>query len=209
MSNPSRRYTRGGSATADRLAARASNPRGPNGAAGLRRQSVGEGEVFSGELASRALQALGARAMTVDRAIIVNDRFDPSRPEDRALFEHERHHLEHSGGVGENSGRDHEEVAARAVERMVLHHMKGGTESHDVGHATAGKGDGHAGGYTPSGGGEVDKDHEAAVRGYLALRARGMPHAAIVEMIAREVMTGMNAQREQGSNRFADKKGLL
>ena len=43
----------------------------------LQRQSLpGGGTVFRGEIATRALSALGARAMTLDRSIIVGDDFE-------------------------------------------------------------------------------------------------------------------------------------
>ena len=41
-----------------------------------RRSMPGGGEVWEGPLASKALKALGARAMTVDSSIIVGDDFD-------------------------------------------------------------------------------------------------------------------------------------
>ena len=84
----------------------------------------GGGSVYRGEVASRALKAVGARAMTVDRSIIVSEDFDPARPEDQALYAHEQYHVEHSGGEGGHSVRDAEEVAARATEAMVFHRAK-------------------------------------------------------------------------------------
>lgn len=214
-SDPSRRLTRGGSRTADRIAGRAHGPAGMGsggntpGEGRLVRKGTDGADVFGGDLAQRALKALGARAMTVDRNIIVGESFDASKPEDRALLEHEKVHLAQSGGVGENAGRDHEEVMARAVERMVLHQASGGMESHEVQHSMPGAGAGHAGGVAQSGGNQLDKNDNAAVRGYLALRARGMPHEAIVELLARELMAGMASQREQAAMRFSDKKGFL
>ncbi|MFN7146937.1 MAG: DUF4157 domain-containing protein, partial [Myxococcota bacterium] len=127
------RSERGGSPTADRLAARAERN-------GLKRSAMpGGGEVFTGEVASRALKSLGARAMTVDKSIIVSEDFDPSKPEDQALFAHEQFHVDHSGGAGTHEHRDAEEVAARAVERMVLHRARaGGMESHEATQAVPG-----------------------------------------------------------------------
>lgn len=92
-----------------------------SGRSDLRSQSVGNGEVFRGSLADKALQAVNARAMTVEGEIIVNGNFDPSKPEDQALFAHEKFHQEQSGGVAGHSGRDAEEIAARAIESMVFH----------------------------------------------------------------------------------------
>ena len=186
------RTRRGGSSTADRLTSRL------GGAGSLQRRHVPGGEVYSGDLGTRALGALGARAMTVDRSIIVSENFDPSNPEDQALLAHERHHLEHSGGQGENSGRDAEEIAARAIERMVMHSMAGGMESHDAGHAGA----------AAAGGAGLDKEQDAAARGYQALRGRGLSHEEVLRFLAREVMTAITAQREQGEMRMTDKKGF-
>lgn len=205
----SSRLTRGGSATADRLSARAGNGRGrPDG--GLRSVAGAGSDVLSGELATRALQALGARAMTVDRTILVPDGFDASRPEDKALLEHEKVHLEMSGGLGENSGRDHEEVAARAKERsMILHMGGGGMESHDAAHTGGASAGGTPGGVAHSSGGSaVDKTENESVRGYLALKKRGLSHEDIVALLAKEVISGMHDQREQSAHRMADKKGF-
>ena len=120
----------------------------------LSRQSMNDGgEVFRGELATRALKAIGARAMTVDRTIIVNDDFDPSTPEDQALYAHEQYHVEqgdgHGGGGGENF-RDAEEIAARAAESMALHRaIAGGVET---GYSESA---GHKGGDHREGGGDA------------------------------------------------------
>lgn len=205
-SDPTRRLNRGGSSTADKLARRAV---GRGRSDDLQRTGVPGGEVFSGDLASRALKALGARAMTVDRSIIVGDDFNAARPEDKALLAHEQFHLDHSAGVGENAGRDHEEVMARAVERMVLHQAFGGTESHEAAHASPGSAGGVAGGVAGAGGSAQDQTDNPAVRGYLALRARGLTHQAIVDLLVREIHTGMGAQREQAAARMSDKKGFL
>jgi hypothetical protein len=104
-----------GEKTATRLVARA--------ARGLQRKDIGggEGEVFSGPLASRALKAMGARAMTLDETVIVDEGFSTDSSEDQALYAHELVHAEGSGGAGAVGSRDSEEVTARAVESMVLH----------------------------------------------------------------------------------------
>lgn len=187
-----------------RIASRAESP--------LKRKSVaGGGEVFTGPLASRALKTLGARAMTVDRSIIVQEGFNEARPEDQALFAHEQHHVQNSGGNDEHGVRDGEEVAARAIERMVLHrHSAGGIESHEAGHATGSGGFGgsvnktRATGERGSGEGEPN-----AARGYQRLKAQGLNHIDIVEKIAREVIRGMDESRDSRNERFADKKGFL
>ena len=191
-------------ATVDRLASRASKP-------GLSRRSMpGGGEVYTGDLASHTLEALGARAMTVDKSIIVSDDFDPSKPEDQALFAHEQYHLEHSGGEGHNDGHDAEEVAARQVERMVLHRSHaGGAEMHEASHTSAPAGaptGSHGAGHERPGYTEGAGD---ASRGYAAMLAQGMSHTEIVHRIAREAIQGLDAGHEQRNERFGDKKGFL
>ena len=72
-----------GTGTANRLAQRLDRSQ-------LQRVTVpGGGEAFTGPVASRALDALGARAMTLDRSVIVSEDFDPSKAEDKALLAHE------------------------------------------------------------------------------------------------------------------------
>ena len=197
------RAARGASRTADRLASRAS--RGE-----LQRSAMpGGGEVFGGELASRALKTLGARAMTVDKNIIVADDFDPGRAEDQALFAHEQFHVEHSGGQGSHDSRDGEEVAARAVERMVLHRTRsGGAESHEASHAVP-----STGATSSSGGGSQKREGQEtesnASRGYDALIAAGYSRQAILDKFAHEVMQTLDSARDSSLERFADKKGFL
>jgi hypothetical protein len=175
-----------------------------------RKQMAGGGEVFTGELASRSLKAVNARAMTVDRSIIVAEDFDPNNPEDQALYAHEQYHLEHSGGEGHNSGNDHEEQEARAVERMVLHRSRtGGMEMHEASHTSA-----PAGAPTGSPGAGHERDGSAesagdASRGYDALLASGLSHSAIVERLAREAVQGLDSGRDQRSMRWGDKKAFL
>ena len=190
--------------TINRLASRAEKQ-------GLqRKQMAGGGEVFTGELASRSLKAMNARAMTVDRSIIVSDDFDPNNPEDQALYAHEQHHLQNSGGVGNNSGHDHEETEARAVERMVLHRARaGGAEMHEASHTSApgGAPTGSAGA-----GHERDKGTESegdASAGYAAMLAAGMSHNAIVERLAREAVQGLDNSQDQRAMRWGDKKAVL
>lgn len=196
------RMGRGGSPTADRLASRAQK-------GALSRQSMpGGGEVFTGELASRALKSLGARAMTVDRSIVVSDEFDPNRPEDQALFAHEQYHVDHSGGEGTHHGRDAEEIAARSVERMVLHRARaGGAESHEAAHAVPG-GEVEGRSTAQEKGGSAEKG-DAAQRGYAAMRAQGLSHVDVVHKLAGEVVASMDAQRDLRLERHGDKKGFL
>lgn len=196
------RMERGGSPTADRLASRSVDRKS------LKRKAMpGGGEVFSGDVASRALKSLGARAMTVDRSIIVSEDFDPSKAEDQALFAHEQYHVDHSGGEGTHHGRDAEEVAARTVERMVLHRAMagGGAESHEASHAAANAAD-------PTSSQDKSKKNEtddAAQRGYDALAAQGLSHGEIVQKLAWEAISAIDVQREQRQGRFGDKKGFF
>ena len=196
------RLSRSASPTADRLASRAS--RGE-----LQRSAMpGGGEVFGGDLASRALKTLGARAMTVDKSIIVADDFNPGRAEDQALFAHEQFHVEHSGGEGSHDGRDGEEIAARSVERMVLHRSKsGGTESHEASHAVPSTGATAAAG--GGGGRENQETDSSAQRGYDAMIAQGLSHDMILDQLAHEVMQAMDQSRDSAHDRFADKKAFL
>ena len=92
----------------------------------IRTRRIGHQEVITGDLADEALGALGARAMTVDNEIVVNNQFDPGQAEDQALLAHEMLHQEFSGGVAGASMRDAEEIAARSVESMVFHRAKNG-----------------------------------------------------------------------------------
>jgi hypothetical protein len=190
--------------TIERLASRAAKP-------GLqRKQMAGGGEVFTGELASRSLKAVNARAMTVDRSIIVADDFDPGNAEDQALFAHEQYHLDHSGGEGQNSGNDHEEHEARAVERMVLHRSRtGGPEMHEAAHTSA---PGGAPAGSSGAGHEREGNAESAgdpSRGYAAMVAAGMSHNAIIERLAREAVQGLDGGRDQRAMRGGDKKAFL
>lgn len=109
-----------GNSTVERLARRADM--------GLQKKDAPDGgEVYSGELARKALRAVGARAMTLDHNIIVDDGFDFDKAEDAALYAHEQVHMEGSGGADMHvSAKDSEETAARAVESMVLHRARSG-----------------------------------------------------------------------------------
>ena len=98
-----------------------------------RRRMPDGGEVVTGPTAQRALRALGARAFTMDHTIFVDERFDISSPEDAALYAHERHHQMESGGHNDgHSGHDAEEVAARAIESMVLHRSRAGDDLQSI-----------------------------------------------------------------------------
>lgn len=167
------------------------------------------GEVFSGRLASRALRAVGARAMTVSRSIIVDTTFDTSKVEDRALYAHEKVHLEHSGGEAGHQVRDAEEIAARAAEAMVFHRSAKSGGGHTVGgspsHASASS--------APQADSEsVDDGHAKGQRdpspedGYRALVAQGYSHQDIVDLLARKVSAAMQESGQAGRDRHANQK---
>jgi hypothetical protein len=160
-----------------------------------RRQMVDGGEIVSGSLANEALDAVGARAMTVDRTIFVRDDFDADNPEDQALYAHERHHQLQSGGDhAHGGGEDAEEAAAKAIERMVLHRRAGGEDFGSImGDVRAGRTSPadapHESGAAENSGGDDDNNPMGA---YHALRAKGMTHDAIVRMLARHVLHEMH-----------------
>lgn len=185
----------------DRLAARAD---GGN----LRRKSVGDGEVFTGGLATRALKALGARAMTVDNAIVMPESFDASKPEDKALFAHEDYHLKHSGGEGANDSRDGEEIAARAAERMVLHTSSGGVESHEAAHTKDNTGAPSSDTAGKQGGSKAASGPNAG-RGAGVLAKRGLNRDQILRMLTDQVSRGLDEARQHAEERGGGKKGLL
>ena len=187
-----------GSSTVDRLAGRLDRSK-------LQRRAMGDGgEVFTGQVASRALKALGARAMTVDNSIIVSESFDPNKAEDAAVYAHEQFHLEGSGGVGDNDGHDQEEAGARQVERMVLHRMSGGVESHEAEH-TANPGGAQGGGAAK---GNTSANGSTALGAYAAMRESGMNHGEIVEQLAQQVLQSMQTQRDHHGERSVGKKGF-
>jgi hypothetical protein len=187
----------------------------------LRHQTMSSGQgVFRGELATRALEAVGARAMTLDRSVLVGDSFDPSRAEDQALYAHERYHAEHGDGDGGGAGnnfRDAEEIAARAVERLSLHNATAG--GHEIG------GSSHAGGS----GAQSDR-HQAVTEqaekamapsetaettapepstGYKALRSQGLSHEQVVQQLAQEVLRSIQEDFDASGNRGGHLKGTF
>lgn len=173
-----------GAGIGDRLMARST---------GLHRRTMDDGgEVFSGPVARRALRSVGARAMTMDKTIIVDDDFDPTDPEDQALYAHERFHQMESGGMDHPSDmHDAEEVGARAIERMVLHRAEKGESlssimrdsvSRDA--VTDAPSEAAA---THTGGAAGEKDKSEAQKAYQALRKK-MSHKSIVDMLAHEVV---------------------
>lgn len=169
---------------------------------GLMRRTMSDGgEVYSGPLARRALRALGARAMTMDHTILVDDDFDESNPEDQALYAHERFHQMESGGADHsNDLHDAEEMGAQAVERMVLHRAHAGEDfgaiMRDVksggGAATA---DDSPRPEAPTMDGQND-NLSPEQKAYMAMRKQGKSHFAIVNELARRVVQAMEAQEK-------------
>ncbi|MGB0637954.1 MAG: eCIS core domain-containing protein [Myxococcota bacterium] len=179
------------------------------------------GEVYRGEIASRALESLGARAFTVDRTIIVGDDFDPYLAEDRALYAHEQYHVEQGDGGGGGGGenfRDAEEVAARAVESMVLSRMAAG--GYEAGYSKGAGGragdiqsgqDGAGVGARPENAATKKEDADTdpdAERGYETLIAQGYTHTEIVDEMTRRVLTTMDEQHEITHVRSGRNKGF-
>jgi hypothetical protein len=163
------------------------------------RRAPGGGEVMSGPTASKALKTLGARAMTMDNTIFVDEGFDASRPADLALLAHEQHHQAESGGTDTDHGEyDAEEMAARARERMVLHRAGKGEDADAI------LSDARSGG--PSTHDEVDRliagednafddaGRPDPIEAYRRLRKQGMPHAQVVKELADYVVQALGRQ---------------
>jgi len=162
----------------------------------LKRVNVpGGGEAFQGPTATRALKALGARAMTLDQSIVVGEDFDPSRPEDAALFAHEQLHVDRGGTAATHAVHDAEEVAARAAEEMVLHRMASGESAQQVQRTKEAPVAQSAPPAAPSG------------RAVGSLKAQGFNHNDIVENLARQVVDRLAQDEEQTHHRGANTPG--
>jgi len=196
-----------GERTAQRLAMRSE---------GLQRKDTPDGgEVYTGALARAALRAMGARAMTLDHSIIVDESFDVSNAEDQALYAHERHHQLNSGGFGAEGERDHEEVAARAIERMVLHRSAKGETFNSVmrsvedGADAEGEGGEEQGASASSVSTDTDVEaHDALQTAYQMLLASGKTHQAVVQELARMVVQELRNKNEQGQWRTAASRSI-
>ena len=184
-----------------------------DGRRGLKNKRVGHQEVYSGELADEALGALGARAMTVDNEIIVNNNFNANQAEDQALLAHEMLHQEFSGGVAGSSMRDAEEIAARSVESMVFHRAKNGDSNPIPRKASELLRD-----EKDSGGGsesaatneaETKNEHPKAEKGYQVLKERGFTHEMIVQHLMFRVMDEMERKNAENYDRSGHVKGFL
>ena len=176
-----RKRTSIGEKTADKLAGRAE----------LRAENMPHGEVFRGGLADRALNAVGAGAMTIDGEIVVNNQFSSNRPEDQALYAHEMYHQEHSGGEAGDVIRDAEEISARAVESMVFHRAKNNVPDAVPKSATellrSAKPTNNSTSDTEADSSPVD-DLPSSAAGYQALVEKGFSREEIVHMLALKIV---------------------
>ncbi len=156
------------------------------------------GEVYSGGLATRALRAIGARAMTMDNTMFVADDFDAADPQDQAIYAHEQVHMEGSGGSDTHVERDAEEVAARAIERMVLHRASAGEDFGSIMRDITSQGIQRAADASPEPPGEEDGGNTAeAAAAYQALLDQGKSHAQIVRDLSRFVINSLAEQEEK------------
>lgn len=164
-----------------------------------RRTMVDGGKVFSGPTATRALRALGARAMTLDKDIFVAEDFDESRPEDQALYAHERHHQMEHGRVDAGAHSYAEEKAAQAIERMVLHRSKKGDSfgsiMRDVNsgkvHRDAQSGQASGGGAASAGG----KPSDPLEQTVMTLMNQGKSYDDIVTMLSEHVVEAIESSQ--------------
>jgi hypothetical protein len=162
----------------------------------LKRVNVpGGGEAFQGPTATRALKALGARAMTLDQSIVVGEDFDPNRPEDAALYAHEKLHVDRGGTAATHAVHDAEEVSARAAEEMVLHRMAMGESAQQVNRSKTPQE-----APTPTGG-------SPTARAVGALKAQGQNHQDMVENLAQKVVDRLSEEEERTHNRGANAPG--
>ena len=160
---------------------------------------VDGGKVFSGPTATRALRALGARAMTLDKDIFVAEDFDESRPEDQALYAHERHHQMEHGRVDAGAHSYAEEKAAQAIERMVLHRSKKGDSfgsiMRDVNsgkvHRDAQSGQASGGGAASAGG----KPSDPLEQTVMTLMNQGKSYDDIVTMLSEHVVEAIESSQ--------------
>jgi hypothetical protein len=180
---------------------------------GLKNRRIGHQEVFTGELADQALGALGARAMTVDNEIVVNNQFNANQAEDQALLAHEMLHQEFSGGVAGSSMRDAEEIAARSVESMVFHRAKNGDSSPIPRKASEllEESKGKTGGANSAkiADGEADNEKPKSEKGYQTLTERGFSHEMIVQHLTFKVMDEMERKNMENIAKTGNIKGFL
>lgn len=185
--------------------------------ADLRATTASHGDVFQGGLADEALNAVGARAMTMEGEIIVNSNFDLSSAEDQALYAHELYHKKHSGGLAGSTVRDAEEIAARAIESMVFHKATGGradalpTNVDDLFAAAedvAPPSEGQAKNKGDTKRGDGFQKAPTALDGYKTLLKQGKPHAEIVQMLVDILMDNYDSKHQDEVSRGGAFKGL-
>ena len=137
---------------------------------------------------------MDARALTMDQSIIVSEDFDPTRTEDAALYAHEQFHVQqgdHSaGGHHIHSG---EEIAARAIEGMVLHRS-----AQEGGGGEAGQGGGGTG--KPG----QKQAAPSPMGGYSAMMKEGLNHFGVVEELARFVVEELDKSETSALDRNKD-----
>lgn len=178
--------------------------------------AASHGDVFQGGLADQALNAVGARAMTMDGEIIVNSNFDLSSADDQALYAHELYHKKHSGGQAGSTVRDAEEIAARSVESMVFNSATGGradalpgniddlfSAAEDV--SPPSESEAKNKGATMQG---SKSTHPSAAEGYNALRRQGKTHDEVVKMLVDTLLENHEQKRQDEINRGGAFKGL-
>ena len=188
----------------------------------LRKEETGHGSVFRGALADRALNAVGARAMTVDGEVIVSETFDLVSAENQALFAHEKFHQKHSGGAAGQTIRDAEEIAARSVEAMVFHQASGGhgdalpskldelfEQVESGGAPTANPtSTGPSSAVTTQNAPRAEQANVSAKRGYAALRQQGFSHPEIVHLLKQMLIEEEEKQQLDGISRSGQYRGF-
>ncbi len=151
------------------------------------------GEVFQGPAATRALKALGAKAMTVDGAVVVSEDFDPSRPEDAALYAHEMHHVAMGATAATHPVHDAEEQAARAIQQLTFHRMVSREEG--------------GGGSAPPAESGDDQEQQASdpvAEAFDRLIGQGYSPQQIEQLVAERVVQLIEERRVLGEQRFSD-----
>lgn len=176
-----------------------------------RRQMDDGGSVVTGPIVSRALRAVGARAMTWDHEIFVDENFRSNDPEDASLYAHERHHQSHSGGadVGVGHTSSSEEMGAQAIERMVLHRAAEGESVGDImrdpvmrrGGADMASGSGSPGRRSVPDGGAQGEGMSGAEEAMLKLMAQGIPYDVIVRDLTTYCVRQIHQTRESATLR--------
>jgi hypothetical protein len=195
------------------------------GGPGLQRVSMPDGgEAYSGPLADKALKALGARAFTVDKSVILNRAFDRASAEDTALYAHEKFHERMAGskssdaeGGASHGGKDSEEMAARAIESMVHRAKQGEDFGSIMGDVNSGAMDSDAMGGAKEDdaskatvssaliGGDKDRD---PMDGYKAMLKEGFTHYQIVAQLKDEVIHALDRINDEQVFRSAESSFL-